>query len=95
MTGDERIAVRAVIRGRVQGVYYRGWTEERANRLGLAGWVQNMPDGTVKAQFIGPRPAVESMLEACWDGPRDAEVTAVETERLDEIPPLKAFRVNR
>ncbi|MGF1502572.1 MAG: acylphosphatase [Paracoccaceae bacterium] len=95
MSGAGRSAVRAVIRGRVQGVYYRGWTEEEANRRGLAGWVQNMPDGSVKAQFAGPEAAVEAMLAALWQGPRDAEVAAVEVERLAEIPPIAGFRINR
>jgi len=93
--GADRVCVRAVISGRVQGVYYRGWTEEEATRRGLAGWVMNMPDGTVKAQFIGPRAAVEDMLEACYAGPRDAVVTGIVTEELAEVPPIRSFQIHR
>ena len=95
MTGEETIALRAVIRGRVQGVNYRAWCREEARRRGLAGWVQNEPDGSVKAQFAGPRAMVEDMLEAGREGPRDAAVTGIETEPLAEVPPLTEFHVNR
>jgi len=95
MSGEDRIAVRAVIRGRVQGVNYRAWCQEAARARGLAGWVQNEPDGSVKAQFAGPRAAVEDMLAACRAGPRDARVTGIETEALDHMPPIRDFLVNR
>ncbi|PHT37545.1 Acylphosphatase [Capsicum baccatum] len=44
-------AVRVVIKGRVQGVSYRGWTVDNATELGLNGWVRNRKDGTVEAMF--------------------------------------------
>lgn len=76
MTGD--IAVRVVIRGRVQGVWYRGWTVDEATRRGLRGWVRNRRDGTVEALFAGPRDKVEAMIDACRDGPPAARVDGVE-----------------
>jgi len=91
---SEVIAVRARIRGLVQGVYYRAWTKEQAEARGLAGWVQNMPDGTVLAQFAGPRATVENMLAACGTGPRDASVDAVEVEDLAELPPVSGFEIH-
>ncbi len=91
----ERIAVRARITGRVQGVYYRGWTAEQAERRGLAGWVQNMPDGSVLAQFIGPEAAVAAMIEACREGPSDARVEEIKTERVEPVPEIPGFRINR
>jgi acylphosphatase len=72
-----RIAVRAVITGRVQGVWFRAWTVETATRLGLDGWVRNRRDGSVEALFAGPAEAVERMLEACRVGPSRARVDAV------------------
>ncbi|ABC23451.1 acylphosphatase [Rhodospirillum rubrum] len=62
------------ISGKVQGVWYRGWTVETAKGLGLAGWVRNRADGTVEALFHGPEAAVEAMLIACRGGPPSARV---------------------
>ena len=70
--------VRVVITGRVQGVWYRGWTQSKAASLGLHGWVRNRRDGTVEAVFSGEAEAVEAMLQACWQGPDLARVTAVD-----------------
>ena len=78
---------RVVIRGRVQGVFFRAETGERARSLGLAGWVRNNPDGTVEAEFQGDRDRVDSMLAWCRRGPAGAHVEDVEvawTERRDE-----------
>ncbi|MBC8791077.1 MAG: acylphosphatase [Tagaea sp. CACIAM 22H2] len=76
----ERIAVRVVISGRVQGVWYRGWTVERARAAGLCGWVRNRKDGTVEAVFAGPPKAVEAMIAECRDGPPLAKVDAIARE---------------
>ncbi len=72
------IAVSVRIRGRVQGVWYRGWTEEEAARRGLRGWVRNRRDGSVEALFCGPVAIVGDMIGACWKGPPAARVEAVE-----------------
>jgi acylphosphatase len=71
-------AVRVTIRGRVQGVWYRGWTVDEATRRGLRGWVRNRRDGTVEALFIGPAEKVETMIEACSSGPPAARVDLIE-----------------
>ncbi|MDJ0513512.1 MAG: acylphosphatase [Methyloceanibacter sp.] len=65
------------IEGRVQGVYYRAWTEQTAHRLNLEGWVRNRRDGSVEAVFSGPSAQVEEMLRRCAEGPPDARVTSV------------------
>ncbi len=72
------IAVRVMIRGRVQGVWYRGWTVDQAQARGLRGWVRNRRDGAVEALFISPAAKVEAMIEACQDGPPAARVDLVE-----------------
>lgn len=78
MTGAlDRICRRAEIDGRVQGVWYRGWTVETAQRLGLDGWVRNRGDGSVEALFAGPEAAVKAMLDACRRGPPAAQVVEV------------------
>ena len=69
-----------VVRGRVQGVFFRAETERRARSLGLAGWVRNNPDGTVEAVFEGDRERVESMVDWSGRGPALAEVEGVEVE---------------
>jgi acylphosphatase len=69
---------RAVISGRVQGVFFRAEVSDRARSLGVAGWVRNRPDGAVEAEFEGPREAVESMLRWCSQGPAGALVDAVD-----------------
>jgi acylphosphatase len=67
-----------VIRGRVQGVGYRAWTEDEALRHDLEGWVRNRRDGTVEAVFSGPDDVVEAMIAACRRGPPAARVEAVD-----------------
>lgn len=70
-------AVRVRITGRVQGVWYRGWTVENALSLDLKGWVRNRLDGSVEALFVGPPDRVDDMLARCRLGPRAARVDAV------------------
>jgi acylphosphatase len=69
---------RVMIRGRVQGVGYRAWTEMTALEVGLEGWVRNRRDGTVEALFAGPADVVASMLDACRQGPPGARVEAID-----------------
>ena len=77
----------AVIRGRVQGVWYRGWAVETAGALGLNGWIRNCRNGSVEAVFSGPSEAVETMLAHCHQGPPAARVTSVTALDWNEIPP--------
>jgi len=70
--------LRVVVSGRVQGVWYRAWTEKTARGLGLHGWVRNRRDGSVEAVISGDPAAVEVMLKAFWEGPPRASVTAVD-----------------
>ncbi|XP_075490267.1 uncharacterized protein LOC142528887 isoform X1 [Primulina tabacum] len=70
--------VRVMIKGRVQGVFYRNWTIDNANELGLKGWVRNMRDGSVEALFSGNPDKVEEMEQRCRRGPPDAMVTGLQ-----------------
>lgn len=83
---DHSTTRHVLIEGRVQGVWYRGWTVEQAQALGLEGWVRNRRDGRVEALFRGPPPAVDAMLAACRQGPPSAQVTAISIEDSDESP---------
>ena len=73
-----RARVRVVVRGRVQGVFFRAETRARAQSLGVSGWVRNAPDGTVEAAFEGDPKRVESMVEWCRRGPAGAQVDVVD-----------------
>jgi acylphosphatase len=80
MPSNEQQARRTVtlkIEGRVQGVYYRAWTYDTAQSLGLDGTVRNMSDGSVEAVFSGPADIVADMLRRCEQGPADAGVTKI------------------
>ena len=81
---DSTLVIRAVIRGRVQGVGYRAWIHHQAELRGLEGWVRNRRDGSVEALFSGPAETVRAMLEACQQGPASARVDAVNMGDADE-----------
>jgi acylphosphatase len=67
-----------VIRGRVQGIGFRAWTEYTALEYGLHGWVRNRHDGSVDALFVGPSDAVAAMITACHQGPRGSRVDGID-----------------
>jgi acylphosphatase len=79
-----RIAVRLTIRGNVQGVGYRWWARGEARRLGLDGWVENRPDGSVELIAQGSPAAVQQLADACRSGPSAARVVAVERSVADD-----------
>ena len=68
------------ISGRVQGVFYRASTQQEALRLGLSGWVKNLPDGRVEAYAVGPLKSLQSLHTWCQQGPPQARVDQVETQ---------------
>jgi acylphosphatase len=74
----ERARARVRVHGRVQGVFFRAETRERARSLGVAGWVANAPDGSVEAVFEGERERIESLLHWSRRGPSLAVVDDVE-----------------
>ncbi|KAL5740836.1 hypothetical protein ACOSQ2_030016 [Xanthoceras sorbifolium] len=78
--------VRVVIKGRVQGVFYRNWTIENATQLGLKGWVRNRRDGSVEALFSGSPDSVQDMEQRCCRGPPDAMVTGLEVFPCNDDP---------
>ncbi|OIT00690.1 PREDICTED: uncharacterized protein LOC109229140 [Nicotiana attenuata] len=78
--------VRAVIKGRVQGVFYRDWTVENAKELGLKGWVRNRRDGSVEALFSGSPEKVQEMEQRCRRGPPAAIVTGLDVFPCDDDP---------
>jgi acylphosphatase len=80
------IARRVVVRGRVQGVFFRDSARRAAESRGVAGWARNCPDGTVEAWFEGEPEAVESMVAWARSGPSRADVESVD---IDEVEPAR------
>ena len=70
-------AVHVTVTGRVQGVSFRWYTEERARELGVTGWVRNEPDGSVALHAEGADEAVDALVEWCRTGPALARVRNV------------------
>lgn len=70
--------VHLVIRGRVQGVFYRASAQEKATELELTGWVRNRADNTVEIVAEGEREDLDALIEWCYVGPPDAYVTGAD-----------------
>jgi acylphosphatase len=86
--------VTVVVRGRVQGVFFRASTARRAEKLGLSGSVRNRPDGAVEAVLQGDDGAVDRMVEWCRTGPDLADVRSVEVSEQPGAPEEHGFRVS-
>ncbi|MCZ7663596.1 MAG: acylphosphatase [Thermoleophilia bacterium] len=76
--------VHVLVEGRVQGVWFRDSARQEAQRLGVSGWVRNLPDGRVEAAYEGPVAEVNRLLEWTRHGPEHAVVTGVDTR--EEAP---------
>ena len=80
------ISRRLIISGRVQGVFYRGWTVEAARALGVGGWVRNRRTGEVEIVATGSAEAVDALIERCRQGPPSARVDDIAVEELPVEP---------
>ena len=80
MSANGRQAVRCLIAGRVQGVYYRAATADEGVRLALQGWVKNLADGRVEVVAAGEPSAIAALVRWLWKGPPAARVDAVHIE---------------
>ena len=91
---EEEARLLTLVQGRVQGVYYRDFTQTHAQRLGLVGWVRNLSDGkTVEVLAEGPRPALEQLLAHLRQGPPGAYVAQVDAEWEAPTREFGSFRV--
>jgi acylphosphatase len=95
MEQEDPIAMHAHFSGIVQGVYFRASTRRQAERLGLRGWVRNLPDGRVEAWIEGDRPSVDSLLDYCRSGIRGASVEAVDVEESEATGDHPTFEIVR
>lgn len=92
---EDMVRVRLRIKGMVQGVFFRAATVERANRLGVKGWVRNCPDGTVEVVAEGERKKLADLATWCDHGPPGAHVHNVEVKWEDYQGEFKDFRIRR
>jgi acylphosphatase len=84
---------RVVVRGEVQGVFFRDSTKKEAESRGVAGWVRNREDGAVEAVFEGSADAVEAMVEWCRSGPSRADVEDMDVSLEEDPDDLEGFEV--
>jgi acylphosphatase len=89
---SDSIRQRVVVRGQVQGVFFRDTTRREAERRDVSGWVCNRRDGAVEAVFEGPADAVGALVEFCSRGPRGAAVAEVDV-RGEPPEGLRGFEV--
>ena len=82
MAKAKKLSLRALVKGRVQGVGFRCFAMEQAQRLGLTGWVRNLPEGGVEIEAAGDRGKREQLLEALGRGPSASRVESVDSEWL-------------
>jgi len=80
--------LRVVVAGRVQGVGFRWFVRRRARELGLAGWTENLPDGTVLVVASGPASGLDRLLQALRDGPPGSRVDRVAPAPAPSPPDL-------
>jgi acylphosphatase len=93
MESRDRERAHVYVSGQVQGVFFRDSAREKAEHLGLTGWVKNLPDGRVEALFEGPSEKVREVIQWCKQGPPHATVEDVETEFEASQGDLTGFEV--
>jgi acylphosphatase len=92
---SEKVRAHIYVSGRVQGVYFRRDTMTKALRLGLKGWVRNLPDKKVEAVAEGEEENVEEFIRWCHEGPPLAIVRGVEVSRERPTGEFETFRILR
>lgn len=82
-SGPTLQARRCFVSGRVQGVFFRGSTRQKASELGIVGYARNLPDGRVEVLALGEPERVQALVDWLWIGPPTARVTDVSVESPD------------
>ena len=85
--------IRAIVRGRVQGVYFRASTRAEALRLDLAGYASNLPDGSVEVVAEGPEESLRSLVDYLHRGPTQARVESVTWEPIHGFEAPRPFGI--
>lgn len=89
----EEVCAHVFVHGRVQGVSFRYYTIQEAQRLGVRGWVRNRMDGSVEALLQGPRDRVELMIKWCHSGSPYARVSEVVVDWEEPSDSLSDFKL--
>jgi len=89
------IRAHVLVSGKVQGVFFRSSTKDKAEELGISGWVRNLSDGRVEAIFEGEKEDVDKMVEWCRKGPEYARVTGIDVFMEDYKGEFKDFLLRR
>ena len=87
--------VSMIVYGKVQGVFFRASTQEKAEELGLTGFVQNEPDGTVYLEAEGDSGTIKKLEAWAHRGPEHARVEKVEVQELDSLAGFERFEQRR
>jgi acylphosphatase len=90
---DSPQRLHAIVRGVVQGVNFRYYTQQRAQRLGLQGWARNVADGSVEVVAEGPRAALDELLTFLQRGPRSAQVDEVSANWAPASGQFRQFEI--
>lgn len=85
--------VRAIVTGRVQGVWFRAHTRDKARELGVTGYARNLPDGSVEIVARGEETQIEALLDWARRGPPMAEVAGVEVTETGSESDYEAFEI--
>jgi len=91
MTNKTQIKV--VIKGLVQGVFYRVHTKNTADKLGIKGYVKNLANGSVEAVFEGDPDAIARMIDWCLKGPEISRIDNIQTQEIKTLSNFKIFEI--
>ena len=86
-------AAHITVHGRVQGVWFRAGAKEKAEELGLTGWVMNRPNGTVEIHAQGEKSQLETFIAWCHQGTPTAKVTSLDIDRSEAQQEFKSFDI--
>ncbi|MDH7563998.1 MAG: acylphosphatase [Candidatus Bathyarchaeota archaeon] len=88
-----KVRVHVLVSGRVQGVFYRSEASKEARKLGVTGWIRNLPDGRVEAVFEGEEENVKALVAFCRRGPAGARVDRVEVKNGSYAGEFRSFEI--
>ena len=87
------IAKHITVKGKVQGVFFRKYTKQKAQELNIAGWVKNTDEGDVEIMAQGNADALEKLMHWCKEGPPKAEVETVEVKDIEPQTDIRGFSI--